>query len=59
MKNKNRTHKCEVLKQKSDNFKYLNLLKRYNALPKDIIYILLIISFLILIQGKSVILKII
>jgi len=34
MKNKNRTHKGEFLELVSGNFKYLNLLKRYNTLPQ-------------------------
>jgi len=34
IKNKNRTHKSELLKAKSNNFNYLNLLKRYNTLPQ-------------------------
>ena len=34
MKNKNRTHKSEILRLESGNFKYLNLIKRYNTLPQ-------------------------
>ena len=34
MKNKNKFHKDEFLKLKLGNFKFLNLLKRYNALPQ-------------------------